>query len=53
LLFVVGSGLIYFIYGPQSAVSSIICLAAGMVPVALIVLILWGLDWIVKHADRD
>ncbi len=53
LLFIVGVGLIYFIYGPTSALSSILCLAAGMVPVGLIILILWIMDWIVKRADRD
>jgi hypothetical protein len=53
LLFIVGSGLIYLIYGPTSALSSILCLAGGMVPVLLIVGILYGLDWIVKHVDRD
>ena len=53
LLFVVGSGLIYFIYGPDSFLSSVICLAAGMLPVGLIVLILYILEWIVKRADRD
>ena len=53
LLFVVGAGLVYFIYGPESAISSLICMAAGLFPVALIVIVLWGLDWIVKHVDRD
>ena len=53
LLFTVGLGLIFFIYGPNAAVSSLICMLAGMVPVALIIIILWGLDWIVKRADRD
>jgi len=53
LLFIVGVGLIFLIYGPTSAISSILCLAAGMVPVGLIILILWVLDWIVKRADRD
>ena len=53
LLFVVGTALIYFIYGADTTFSSLICMAAGMVPVGMIVLILWILDWIVKRADRD
>ncbi len=53
LLFVVGSGLIYFIYGPDTFLSSLLCMAGGLIPVGLIVVILWVLDWIVKRADRD
>ena len=53
LLFVVGSGLIYFIYGLDTFLSSLLCMAGGLLPVGLIVLILWILDWIVKRADRD
>lgn len=53
LLFVVGLGLIYLIYGPGAAMAGFLCLLAGMVPVVLILLILLLLDWIVKRAGNE
>ncbi len=53
LLFTVGLGLIFLIYGPNAAVSSLLCMVAGLFPVGMIVGILYLLDWIVKRADRD
>jgi hypothetical protein len=53
LLFIVGDGLIYVIYGPGSALTGLLCLAGMMVPVVLIVAFLELIDWIVKRANRD
>jgi hypothetical protein len=53
LLFVVGDGLIYIIYGSGAAMMGILCLLAGMVPVLLTILVLVLLDWIRKRADHD
>jgi hypothetical protein len=53
LLFIVGDGLIYLIYGPQSAIFGFICLIAGLAPLVLIALLLWILEWIVKRANED
>jgi predicted PurR-regulated permease PerM len=53
VLFIVGIGLIYLVYGSGAALMGILCLLAGMIPVVLIVLILLLLDWIRKRADRD
>lgn len=53
LLFIVGDGLIYFIYGPGAAISGLLCLGIGLVPILLIMLVLTVIDWVVKHADRD
>lgn len=50
LLFGVGIGLIYFIYGPGAAVVGILCLLGSLVPIALILLALYGIDWFVKRA---
>ncbi len=50
LLFVVGLGLIYLIYGPRAAGLGFLCLLGGMVPIALILFFLFGIDWIVKRA---
>ncbi len=52
LVFLVGDGLIYLIYGKAAALTGLLCLLAGMIPVILIVLILILLDWIKKRADH-
>ncbi len=49
LLFGVGLGLIYIIYGPGAAGVGFLCLLGGLVPVALILVALVGIDWIVKR----
>ncbi len=51
LLFGIGLGLIYFIYGPGAAVVGLLCLLGAIVPIALIFLALFGIDWIVKRAN--
>jgi len=53
VLFIVGDGLIYLIYGPGAAVTGLLCLAAGVVPIALIFLVLALMDWVVKRANRE
>ncbi len=53
LLFVVGDGLIFRIYGAGPALMGLLCLGAGLVPIGLTVLVLWLLGWISKHADRS
>ncbi|CAG1014359.1 hypothetical protein ANAEL_04959 [Anaerolineales bacterium] len=53
LLFIVGDGLIWVIYGPGAAVMGLLCILAALVPVVLILLLLALSDWIVKRANRD
>jgi hypothetical protein len=53
LLFVVGIGLIYLIYGSQAAVLGFVCLLGALLPVLLILLFLFITDWILKRAERD
>jgi hypothetical protein len=53
MLFVVGLGLIYLIYGPGAAMMGLTCMLAGMLPIALILLAFLMLDWIVKRARRS
>lgn len=53
LLFVIGIGLIWLIYGFGAAVSGFLCLLGAFVPIALILFALFGLDWIVKRANRN
>lgn len=50
LLFGVGLGLIYVIYGPGAAGVGLLCLVGGMVPIALILIALLLIDWIAKRA---
>jgi hypothetical protein len=52
LLFIVGDGLIYVIYGRGAALMGMLCLILGLAPLTLIWLALTGLDWVVKKADR-
>lgn len=53
LIFLVGDGLIYLIYGPGPAVMGLLCLAAGIFPIILIIAALFTLEWIAKRANRD
>jgi hypothetical protein len=53
LLFLVGDGLIYLFYGGSAALTGLLCLLAGMTPVLLVILIIFLLDWITKHVNRD
>ena len=53
LLLLVGDGLIYFIYGPQAAVSGLLCIGAGLVPVVLIIAALYLMDWIARKANEE
>jgi len=53
VLLIVGTGLIYFIYGAGAAVTGLLCLLAGLAPILLIVLSLAVLDWIQKRANRS
>lgn len=52
LFIVVGEGLIWFIYGPGAAVFGLLCAFAAILPIALIVLILWLAEEILKRADH-
>lgn len=53
LLFVVGLGLIYLIYGPGAAALGFTCLLAGLLPIGIILLVFWGIDWILKHGRPE
>ena len=53
VLFIIGDGLIYLIYGKGAAMMGLICLLAGVAPILIIVLFMALLDWAVKRANRD
>ena len=50
LLFGIGVGLIWLIYGKSAAILGLMCLLAALVPVALILVIFIVMDWILKRA---
>lgn len=53
MLFIVGLGLIWLIYGFGAAVMGFLCILGAMVPIALILFFLNLSDWILKRAGRD
>ena len=53
ILFIVGDGLIYWIYGQAAAITGLLCLLGGLFPVLMIVLVFILIDWVVKRANRD
>ena len=53
LLFIVGDGLIYLIYGKGAALMGLLCLLAGLIPVALTLLIMLLLDWVAKRVKEE
>lgn len=53
LLFIVGLGLIWWIYGRGAAIMGFVCLLGAFVPIGLIIVLLNLSDWILKRAGRD
>jgi hypothetical protein len=53
LLFVVGLGLIWLIYGFSAALMGFLCLLGALVPIGLIWFVLFGLDKLVKKLNQD
>lgn len=53
LLLLIGDGLIYLIYGPGAAVSGLICILGGLIPILLIYGLLSLLEIIVKKANEE
>jgi multisubunit Na+/H+ antiporter MnhB subunit len=50
LLFVVGVGLIWLIYGENAAGLGLVCLLAALFPVILILFVFVAIEWILKRA---
>lgn len=53
LLFFVGDGLIYLIYGPAAALTGLLCILGGLLPVVLVILALALLDWMTRRANSE
>jgi hypothetical protein len=52
VLVVVGGALVYAIYGPGAFLSALSCFGLGLVPVALVLLVLLGLEVLRRRVDR-
>jgi hypothetical protein len=52
ILFIIGDGLIYLIYGQKAAIMGVICLSFGLAPLTLILLILIGIDRLVRRINQ-
>jgi hypothetical protein len=53
LIVVIGNGLIWLIFGADSARMALLCIGIGLAPVLLIAICLWLMSWIVRIADYD
>ncbi len=53
LLFTVGIGLIWAIYGFSAAIMGVLCLLGALLPIGLVWLALFGLDKLVNQLNRD
>jgi magnesium-transporting ATPase (P-type) len=53
LLFIIGLGAIWLIYGSYAALMGLVCLIGALVPIGLIAFFIFGLEWVVKRANRD
>ena len=53
VLFVIGIGLIYLIYGQAAALSGLMCMGIGLFPVVLILIVFAILEAVVKRANRE
>ncbi len=51
LVFLIGGGLIYILYGRGAGITSLFCLLGALVPVLMVVLLLWLLDLVVKSRE--
>jgi len=53
LILVVGIGLIYLFYGQGAALTGLLCLLVGLIPIVLIWLMFWLLELITKRVKRE
>ena len=49
LVFIIGDGLIFILYGTGAGLAGLICLLAGLLPIGLVVFFLWLADRIVEN----
>jgi hypothetical protein len=49
LVFIIGDGLIYVFFGQGAAIMGLLCLVGVSMPLILILIALWIIDWVAKH----
>jgi hypothetical protein len=52
ILFIIGEGLIYWIYGKNAALLSLLCLGASLSPLILIGFFFLVIQWVLKRAGK-
>jgi hypothetical protein len=52
LLFLVGDGLVFLVFGRDAAILGVACILLGLAPLLLIALAMWGIDWITRRFDN-
>ena len=52
ILFLVGTGLIAWLYGSQPALLAFLCLLGALLPIGLIILSLKVIEWMVKKEEK-
>ena len=53
LLFVIGGGLIWWLYGLGPMLMGMLCLLGALIPIGLIWLLMVGLDLLVKKLNQE
>lgn len=53
ILFVIGIGLIYLFYGQGAALTGLMCLIIGLLPLLLIWIMFWILERITKRVNKE
>lgn len=53
LLFLVGDGLIFLFYGRGAALTGLICILGGFVPILLIIGLFAVIDNVIKNANEE
>jgi hypothetical protein len=53
LLFIVGMGLVWWLYGLGAAIMGFLCLLGALLPIGLIWFFIFGLDLLVKRIDKE
>jgi hypothetical protein len=53
IVFVIGDGLIFLIYGQKAGQMAWICTGLGLAPLVLIGIILWFLGWFTRRVSSE
>lgn len=53
ILFVVGDGLIYLIFGRNAAITGLVCILGGLFPILLIFGLLYLIDAVARKANEE